>query len=118
MTKVILPTPEQINQVTQNVKVQGIAKQVAEEMFEAEKGADSFNEFITFTKEKFDKHFAHLGYTCFVFDKDNPKNKFMSLITNCQPNFYLGKLIPFIKKHRQTLKNIKKKLDTKLSKVN
>lgn len=111
------PTPEQVRSITQNVQIQEEAKKLAEELRHTEQQEDQFAEYITATKERLDKHFDHLGYVCFIFDKNDPKNSFMSNISNVLPGVYLNRLIPYVSKHKHILKKIKNTLDRKLKRM-
>lgn len=50
--------------------------------------------FLSDTKKRFDTYFAHLGYVCLVFDKDNHKGESIQ-ITNTTIENVLAVLEPY-----------------------
>lgn len=111
------PTPEDLKKLANEKAIQEAAAQAAKQMVQQDKAEDSFNAFITETREKFDKYFGHLGYVCFVFDKEKPENKFIAHISNVATGFYTHKLTPYFLELKKHLKDYKKRINAQLGRV-
>jgi hypothetical protein len=93
-------TDEQTFEQTFKEEIEEIQKRAADN--------DQLAVFLAATKERFDKHFDHLGYVCFVFDKSNPENAYIANISNVPVKGYLRKLLPFLAKYRQAFRKLNK----------
>lgn len=87
------------------LKADGTRVPTTEEL-EQQARIDKMQGFLNDTKERFDKYFGELGYTCFVFDKTNQENKYLSNISNCATKDYMMRLLPFLHSYRKSIKKL------------
>lgn len=92
-------------------------KEEIEEIQKQQTANDGFAVFLAATKERFDMHFDHLGYVCFVFDKSNPENKYIANVSNVPVKGYLRKLLPYLAKYRQAFRKLNKNKDKKFRRI-
>jgi len=84
------------------------AQAEAQEQFSNDQKKGELDQFLSATKERFDKYFDTMGYVCILFDKSNPENQYLASVSNVPFKGFMGKLIKYVAQYKKNLKHLGK----------